>query len=199
MHFPRSSQFWVANHDILGLVEIDREFHRNFFWDITSSRCGPHSTLSVLHFAVPSTMRSPLLDDVVRDWENIQSPFVKVLAGFAFNQDGSLLDSNTESILSIALLELFRITRITLHCPFHESLLLILYWMGCKRYFAANRLQVLLDADDSRSSCTCSWTHLSQVHVTIQTLWSQFLFPRVVWTNRLVAHSQVSPCFIIGI
>ena len=33
----------------------------------------------------------------------------------------SLLDSSREDIESIALLELFRITRITLHCPFHES------------------------------------------------------------------------------
>ena len=66
---PRSSQFWVANHDILGLVGNDREFLRNFFWDM------------------PSTMRSPLLDDAVRDWESIQSPIVQVLAGFAFNQE----------------------------------------------------------------------------------------------------------------
>ena len=47
---PRSSQFWVANHDILGLVEIGREFLGNFFWYISSARCGPHSILSVLQF-----------------------------------------------------------------------------------------------------------------------------------------------------
>ena len=37
-------------------------------------------------FAVQSTMVSLLLNDVVRDRESIQSPFVKVLAGCAFNQ-----------------------------------------------------------------------------------------------------------------
>ena len=57
----------------------------------------------------------------------------------------SLLDSNREDILSIALSELFRMTRRTLHCPFHESLLLILHWMGCRCYFAASRLELLLD------------------------------------------------------
>ena len=35
------------------------------------------------------------------------------------------LDSSIEDILFIALLELFRITRTTLHCPFHESSLSI--------------------------------------------------------------------------
>ena len=38
-------------------------------------------------FAVPSTMGSLLLDYVVRDRENIQSSFVKFLAGFAFNEE----------------------------------------------------------------------------------------------------------------
>ena len=37
------------------------------------------------------------------------------------------LESNKEGILSIALLELFRTARTTLHCPFHESSLLILH------------------------------------------------------------------------
>ena len=82
---PRSSHFWVANHDVLGLVGNDREFHQISFWDISSARCGPHSALC-FSFAVPSTMGSSLLDDVVLDWESIQSPLVKILAGFAFNQ-----------------------------------------------------------------------------------------------------------------
>ena len=34
-------------------------------------------------------MRSPLLDDIVRDWENIQSPLVKMSAGFIFSQEMS--------------------------------------------------------------------------------------------------------------
>ena len=40
-------------------------------------------------FAVPSTVGSPLLDDVVQDWESIQSPLVKMLAVFAVNQEVS--------------------------------------------------------------------------------------------------------------
>ena len=69
--------------------------------------------------------------------------------------------------------------------------------MGCRRYFAASRLEVLLDEDDSRSSSRAlergSFLLVSQLHVAIQTLWSQRLFPRAVWTNRLVVHSWVSP------
>ena len=41
--------------------------------------------LLCLNFAVPSTMGSPPLDHVVKDRESIQSPFGKVLAGFAVN------------------------------------------------------------------------------------------------------------------
>ena len=42
-----------------------------------------------LSFAVPSTTRSPLLDDVVLDGESILSPLVKILDGFAFFQEMS--------------------------------------------------------------------------------------------------------------
>ena len=36
---------------------------------------------------------------------------------------------------------------------------------------------------------------LQQLHVAIQTLWSQCLFPRAAWTNRWIVHfQQVSPC-----
>ena len=40
-------------------------------------------------FAVPSTTKSLFFDDVVRDRESIQSPLVKILAGFAFSQEMS--------------------------------------------------------------------------------------------------------------
>ena len=36
---------------------------------------------------------------------------------------------------------------------------------------------------------------VSQMHVTIQTLRSQCLYPRAVWTNRWMVHSRVSPSF----
>ena len=62
------------------------------------------------------------------------------------------LDYSKEGILSIALLELFRTTRITLHCPCHESSLSIRRWMGCRHYFVADRLEALVDEGDSRSS-----------------------------------------------
>ena len=78
-------------------------------------------------FTVPSTTRSLLLDHIVRDIESIQSPLANILIGFAFSQEMSTgavnyaLIPNKEGILSIALLELFRMPRIALHCPCHES------------------------------------------------------------------------------
>ena len=47
---PRSSQFWVANHNLLDLVGNDRELHSNSFWYIFSARCGPQNALSVSRF-----------------------------------------------------------------------------------------------------------------------------------------------------
>ena len=41
----RSSQFWVAIHDILDLVGNDREFFQKLFWCISSARCGPQNVL----------------------------------------------------------------------------------------------------------------------------------------------------------
>ena len=141
--------------------------------------------LLCLSFSVPSTTRSPLFDDVVRDWENIQSPlenvgWIRFPSRDVHKCNRLFIGSNEEGILSIALLELFRITRITLHCLFHKSSLLIRHWMGCGRYFAASRLEVHLDEDDSRSSSRArehgSFLLVSQLHVAIQALWSQCFF-----------------------
>ena len=71
-------------------------------------------------------------------------------------------------------------------------------WMGCRRYFVWNRLEVLVDENDFRSSSRGrehgSFLLVSQLHVAIQTLWSQCVFPRVVWANRWIVHFQrVSP------
>ena len=85
----RSSQFWVAYHDILDLVGNDREFHQNSFWYISPRVVGHEMLFLCLSFAVPSTTRSLHSDYAVRDWESTQSPLVKILAGFAFNQEMS--------------------------------------------------------------------------------------------------------------
>ena len=60
----RSSQFWVVSYDVLDLVRHDRSL----------PRIVGHMVLFLcFSFAVSSTMGSLLLDDVVRDWESIQS------------------------------------------------------------------------------------------------------------------------------
>ena len=75
-----------------------------------------------------------------------------------------------------------------IHCPFHESSLSNCHWMVWRRYFASNRLEMLLDKDDSRSLSRVRehWNFMlvSQLHVAIQTPWSQCLCLHVVWTNR---------------
>ena len=125
-------------------------------------------------FAVSSTMATTFLDHVVRDRESIQSSFIQLSSGIAFNQELSAcaVDSNREYIENIALSVLFRTTRTTLHCPIHGS-----SPSNCfvsRRYFAANRLEVLLDEDDFRSSSRAlergNFRLLSQLHVTILAL-----------------------------
>ena len=82
---PRSSQYWVANHDILDVVGSDRELHQISFWDISSAHCGPQKCsfcASVLPCRAPRGR--PFFNDVLLDWESIQSPWVTFFAGFAF-------------------------------------------------------------------------------------------------------------------
>ena len=74
---------------LLDLVGNDREFHQNSL-DTSLPRVVGHKMLFLcLGFAVPSTVGSLLLNDVVRDGESIQSPLTKNLTGFAFNQEMS--------------------------------------------------------------------------------------------------------------
>ena len=57
-------------------------------FDTSPPRIVSHDMLfPCVSFAVRSTMGSLLLDDVVRDWESMQSPLMKILAGFAFSQE----------------------------------------------------------------------------------------------------------------
>ena len=87
---PRSSQFWVANRSMLNLSleAIVNSF--KLLFDTSPLRIVGYEMLHLcFSFAVPSTTRSPLFNDVVRDWESIQSPLVKMFAGFAFLQEMS--------------------------------------------------------------------------------------------------------------
>ena len=81
------------------------------------------------------------------------------MAGFAFFQgvsasaiDYSLIPIKNDILRTLHFSELFHITRISLHCTFHGSLLFNRHSKGCRRYFAANRLEMHFDEDDSRSS-----------------------------------------------
>ena len=102
-------------------------------------------------------MRSHLLDDIVRDREHPIAigedvGWIHFLSRDVHKCNKLFLDSNKEGILSIALLEFFRITQIALHCPCHESSSLIFHQMGCRHYFVVDRVEVLVDECDSRSS-----------------------------------------------
>ena len=162
---PRSSQFWVANHDILDLVGNDREFQQNSSWYISSARCGRRNAQSGV--ATSWWHSSGLREHPIAIGEDVG--WIRCQPRDVHKCNRSLLDSHEERILSIALLLLFRITRITLHYPFHESLLSHCHWLGCGRYFAASRHEMLLDEDDSQSSSRIheheSFLHVSQLHV----------------------------------
>ena len=120
----RCSQFGVANHDVLGLSENDREFLHNYFWCLSSTRWRRYRTVSQLQFYRAEH------HGVALSWlrcVGLREPPVAICWSFGWirfqprgvrRRNRSLLDSNKEGIENIALLELFRITRITLHCPF---------------------------------------------------------------------------------
>ena len=158
-----------------------------------------------LFFSLPMTiaMKSSFLNDIVRDGENIQLPSVEYVGWIDFlSRDAhkcskKCLDSNKEGILSIALKKLSRVTQIALHWPCLESSSLIFHLMGCKHYFVADRLEDLVDEDDSRSSSRVheheNFRLVSQLHVAIQTPWSRYLSPRAGGTS---VHQRVAPFYL---
>ena len=185
---------------MLNLVGSDREFLLISFWDISSAYCGLWNApvlqcCRAEHLEVASSWwrSSGLRQRPVAIGDNFG--WIHFLSRDVHKRSGQFLDSNKEGILSFALLELFRIARTTLHCPFHESSFLILHWMGCRHYFVVDRLEDLVDEDDSRSSGRARehWNFrlISQLNLTIQIFWSRCWTLR---TNGLVVQSQVSPC-----
>ena len=78
-------QCWVEIHEIQDLFGSDREFLRNFFLmhlflKLWATKCC---------FSLPMTMamRSPLLNDIVRNWEKIQCPSEETSAGLFFSHE----------------------------------------------------------------------------------------------------------------
>ena len=129
-------------------------------------------------------MRSLLLDYVVRDRESIQSLFVIFFGWIRFQPrdvrrcNRSLLDSNREGIENTAFSEVFRITQITLHCPFHESSLsnchkwvvdVILLQIGLKSLSMRMTLDLLHELANAEVVClfhNCMWqSRHSEVNV----------------------------------
>ena len=66
--------------------------------------------------------------------------------------------------------------------------------MGCGHYFVVDRLEVLVDEGDSRSSSRAheheNFRLVSQLNVAIQILWSRCPLSWAAWTNQLVVQSQ---------
>ena len=74
--------FWISSETIVNSTKI--------LFDASLPRVVGHEMLFLcISFVEPSTTRSPHPHDVVRDSENIQSPLVKILAGFIFSQEMS--------------------------------------------------------------------------------------------------------------
>ena len=145
---------------------------KNIFETSPSSIMGYEVLLLFFSFTVPSTAWSPLREHPIAIGEDVG--WIRFPARDVHKCNRPFLDSSKEGILSIAPLELFRTTQIALHCQYHESSSLIFHWMGCTHYFVADRLEVLVDEDDSRSSSLVrehgSFLLVSQLHVAIQTL-----------------------------
>ena len=78
----RITIFWISLEAIVNSNKI-------LFETSPSSIVGYEMLFLCVGFAVPSTVGSHLLDDVVRDGQSIQSPLTKVVTGFALNQEMS--------------------------------------------------------------------------------------------------------------
>ena len=84
----RISIYWVSEKSIVKTFEMFTLRVNSFAASLP--RIPGYMVLFLFFgFAVSSTMTTPLLDHVVRDRECIQSKFVKLSCGFAFNQDVS--------------------------------------------------------------------------------------------------------------
>ena len=78
----RITIYWISLEKIVNSSKI--------LFDTSLPRVVDHKMLFLcVRFAVPSTMGSPLLSDVVRDGDCIQSPLTKIFTGFAFNKEMS--------------------------------------------------------------------------------------------------------------
>ena len=93
--------FWISLETIVNSIRI--------LYDTSLPLIVDHKKLFLcVGFAVPRTVRSPFLDDVVRDGESIQSPATQIWTGFSFNQEMSTSARNhsliqrKKNILSIA-------------------------------------------------------------------------------------------------
>ena len=116
-------------------------------------------------------------------------------------QETNISFSQFNRIWEHCTLVLFRTTRITPHCPFHGSSPSNFCWMGCRRYSAASRLEVLLDGDDFRSFSRAlergSFLFVSQLHVPILTLWINVYFLELgEQTCWLLTHGSPRSCLI---
>ena len=113
----QSSQFWAANHDMLNLFGSDREFLEKPFWYISFLHHGRWSAPSVLQFyhaehhdvALSWWHSSGLREYPIAIGEDVG--WMSFLSRDVHKCNKLFLDVNKEGILSLALLELFRITQ----------------------------------------------------------------------------------------
>ena len=158
-------------------------------------------------FAVPSTAGSLLLDDVVRNWESIQSPLTKILTGFAFNQEVSA-DAIDHSLIPIektlrtlhfrncfAQLEQLYIAHFTNHCfriVTEWVVDVILLQVGMKCFSMRMTLDLLHELANTKVFClfhNCMWqSRHSGVNVYFLALCEQ--------TGWLSTHKSLRSCLI---
>ena len=193
MHFSSvQTNFWVAHHDMLK-SRWKRPWIPSKFFSIHLLRALCATKCSFC--ASVSPCRSP--HDVVRDWDSIQSPLVKMSAGFIFSQEMSTSSTDCSLVPKRKHSE---------HCTFgivsHNSNRSTLHISRNIFFdFSLNGLKASLCCRSAWSACRWGWLSIfftslrtrkfslvSQLHVAIQTPWCRCLY--VVWTNRWIVHFQ---------
>ena len=141
-------------------------------------------------------MRSHLLNNIVRDWEKIQLPSVNTSAGFILSQEMPTSAVN-DALIPVKHCTLGIVSHNSNNSTLPMSRIIFFDFTLSGFYFVADRLEDLVDEDDSRSSSRIhehdNFRLVSQLRVAIQTPWSRCQSPR---DGRTSVHQRVAPFYV---
>ena len=110
--FLQFDECWVTIHEMFHLSENDRELYENLSGASISQRINKRVLSLFFSLPITLTIRSSLINDILRDKQKVQYSFVGTSAGLILSQDmptrgrKRCFDSSKEGIVDIAWKEL---------------------------------------------------------------------------------------------